>query len=322
MTCDLILAMGDNLSRAIVRPPRANYDPAEMPPSFTSQDGLTIKREPIEFRNSRNQRIIGSFYPSDDAATGNPCVIYLHGNASAQLEGLYVPFLVQKAGVHSLLLDLSGSGQSDGEFITLGFSERDDVRAACDFLKREKGVSRVILWGRSMGASLGLWCAGDRIPGVVGCIADSPYASVRKIVEDLGDRSFFLKVAARLLWGTIDRSVRRLTQIGIEDISLWDSIANAKVPALIIHGMSDDFIAVRQSREIIGRYGCPEKFLWTVHGDHASEREFGDYLLMVEFVLKVFALDVQYEESQFRPAAELNPEGMHYRNVAAMAQDL
>jgi pimeloyl-ACP methyl ester carboxylesterase len=224
--------------------------------------------------------------------------------------------------VHTFLIDLSGSGQSDGEFISLGYFERDDVHSACEFLRREKAVNRTILWGRSMGASLALWCAGDHVPTVVGCIADSPYGSLRMIMEDQASKSVILHAVVWLFGGSVNRNMRSLAGVGVDDISLWEAVVNAKVPALIVHGMEDDFIAVRQARELFGRYGCPEKFLWTVNGDHASEREIGDVLVMVEFVLRIFALGANYDVAQFPSALRFGPEARHYRNVGDMVKKL
>jgi pimeloyl-ACP methyl ester carboxylesterase len=250
------------------------------------------------------------------------CIIYLHGNASSQLEGLYVPFLVQDAGIHTLLLDLSGSGHSDGDFISLGYYERDDVIAACEYLRTERSIDRIILWGRSMGASLGLWCAGDGVPGVVGCIADSPYMSAGRIFEDVSGRSLFLGVIGRMLWRSVDSNVKKQVGIGIDDIDIWNSIPNATVPCFLVHGIHDEFIAVRQSREIIARYGCPEKYLWTLPGGHESQREVNAYVMMIEFVHKIFGLEVNLGTKHFKPAAEMRPDGMHYRNPAEMAKDI
>ena len=56
-------------------------------------------------------------------------------------------------GCQFIALDCCGSGQSDGEYVSLGFKEQDDVAAV---LAAERaapgGVGDVVLWGRSMGA--------------------------------------------------------------------------------------------------------------------------------------------------------------------------
>ena len=80
-----------------------------------------------------------------------PTVVYLHGNASCRLESLPILTTCLSLGLSVLSLDTTGSGQSDGEFVSLGHFEQDDVAAAVSHLK-DSGVTAVALWGRSMGA--------------------------------------------------------------------------------------------------------------------------------------------------------------------------
>ncbi|KAH7546971.1 hypothetical protein FEM48_Zijuj01G0257600 [Ziziphus jujuba var. spinosa] len=49
-------------------------------------------------------------------------------------------------------LDFSGSGLSDGDYVSLGWHERDDLKVVVSYLRSNKQISRIGLWGRSMGA--------------------------------------------------------------------------------------------------------------------------------------------------------------------------
>ena len=66
-------------------------------------------------------------------------------------------------------LDLSGSGKSDGEYISLGWFERDDVQTVVDFLRNSETTSTIGLWGRSMGAVTALMHS-DRDPSIAGIV--------------------------------------------------------------------------------------------------------------------------------------------------------
>lgn len=48
--------------------------------------------------------------------------------------------------------DFSGSGKSEGENITYGLREAEDIEVILEFLKQNKGIKEFIIWGRSMGA--------------------------------------------------------------------------------------------------------------------------------------------------------------------------
>lgn len=97
------------------------------------------------------------------------CVIYLHGNCGCRIEvrpPLARAVLVQQATAHVPLqalevlrtviscgmtlvgVDMSGSGLSEGEFISLGLFEQDDVDAVVQHLRSSNRVSCIGLWGR------------------------------------------------------------------------------------------------------------------------------------------------------------------------------
>lgn len=63
------------------------------------------------------------------AAPPPPCVCYVHGNASCRIEALGQLSLVLSLGCSYVALDCAGSGLSDGEYVSLGHFEQDDLKA-------------------------------------------------------------------------------------------------------------------------------------------------------------------------------------------------
>ena len=58
----------------------------------------------------------------------------MHGNAGNKLEGLeYAPLLLPK-GYDLLTFDFSGCGSSEGQWVTLGWKEKDDLHAVLQYL--------------------------------------------------------------------------------------------------------------------------------------------------------------------------------------------
>ena len=43
--------------------------------------------------------------------------------------------------------DFSGSGKSEGEYISLGWYEREDVKTVTEYLRELGTVSTIALWG-------------------------------------------------------------------------------------------------------------------------------------------------------------------------------
>lgn len=56
-----------------------------------------------------------------------PCIIYLHGNSGSRLEALPLVSSILRHKIGLLSFDFSGAGRSEGEYISLGWYERDDV---------------------------------------------------------------------------------------------------------------------------------------------------------------------------------------------------
>ena len=81
----------------------------------------------------------------------------MHGNASARVEVLPQLTVLLALGVAVFAFDFAGSGKSDGEHVTLGYFEREDLLCVVAHLRATDVVSTIALWGRSMGAG-GSFC--------------------------------------------------------------------------------------------------------------------------------------------------------------------
>ena len=126
-----------SLVNAIIRPPRSQYDVAQLGPiQFPFCDKMFHRRD-FELVNDRNLRICCSQWsPVDQDRPSNilPCVVYMHGNSSSRLEALGSLSLVLSIGATLLSFDFSGSGMSEGEYVSLGVFEKDDLQVSSAYL--------------------------------------------------------------------------------------------------------------------------------------------------------------------------------------------
>ena len=179
------IELGTNL---VIRPPRATYELSDLPDIMQIPNYGTIRRRPISFKNKRNLEIVGSLYAPNEEIPEMSCVIYLHGNASSQLEGVFLAPIFIPAGVAVLCFDFSGCGLSEGEYISLGYYEKDDVSCAIDYVRQNFHIGRVALWGRSMGAVTSMYALADD-PTIAAAVLDSPFASLPDLVKELADQN-------------------------------------------------------------------------------------------------------------------------------------
>lgn len=119
------------LVNAIIRPPRSKYEASKLGPEQFLFCGKTITRKDFTLVNPREQRFCCSMWEPIERDRANPllpCVVYMHGNSSSRLEALSALSLVLSLGATVLAFDFAGSGKSDGDYVTLGAFEKDDLQ--------------------------------------------------------------------------------------------------------------------------------------------------------------------------------------------------
>ena len=235
-----------------------------------------ITRTDLELLNHRGQRLKCShFQPSPEfrIAEKLPCVIYLHGNSSSRLEALSCIPVLLRYNITLFCLDLSGSGHSDGEYVSLGYHERDDLAIAIDHLRQSGTVGCIGLWGRSMGAATALM-HGDRDPSIAGMVLDSPFTSLRGLAEELVDvflgmnlPKWMVSMALNMIRSTIKGKAR----FDINELSPITHADKTFIPALFVAAESDSFIRPHHARRLFDAYSG-DKNLVMVEGDHNSAR--------------------------------------------------
>ena len=116
------------LVNAIIRPPRAEYAGEDLGPREFTISTRGFRRTDLQLTNPRGMVLQCSHWePKERPASELPCVIYLHGNSSCRVEATSILTVALCSGLTVFAFDFSGSGQSGGEWVSLGFFERDDL---------------------------------------------------------------------------------------------------------------------------------------------------------------------------------------------------
>jgi pimeloyl-ACP methyl ester carboxylesterase len=245
------------------------------PPAFTFC-GKRFTRTDFTLRTKRGYNLECSHWePVERTVDKLPVVIYMHGNSSARVEVLPQLSYLLSLGVAVFAFDFAGSGKSDGDYVSLGFYEREDLACIIAHLRSTNVVSTVALWGRSMGAATALMF-GDRDPSIACMILDSAFADLTQLAEEMVEKgreqgivvpTFVVSVALRL----IQNSVKKQAGVNIKQISPISHADKCFIPALFVAGEHDDFIKKHHSESLYERY-AGDKNLIIVEGDHNSPR--------------------------------------------------
>ncbi|CAK9028615.1 Uncharacterized protein YqkD [Durusdinium trenchii] len=261
----------------IIRPPRRRYDPLRLGPKDFRLWSCPVRRLDIDLTSSRGQQLRCSHFLPDVRESGEPrpCVIYLHQNASCRLEALQLVPLFLPLGISLFCFDFAGCGESDGDYISLGWFERDDLADIVKHLRDSGHVSSIGLWGRSMGAVTALLHA-DRDHSIAGMVLDSPFCNLRQLAGELAQSEYLsMKVPSWLLSGALALGrmrIKLLCNFDIDELSPIEHVGNSFIPALFVHGVEDDFIAPHHSQKLYEAY-TGDKELEMVAGDHNTQRD-------------------------------------------------
>ncbi len=216
-------------------------------------------------------------------------VIFAHGygdvRTQEKISVLKLARRLTSEGYNVLLFDFRGSGQSEGDFVTIGQFEKDDLLSAAQFAKAEMGSERVSIIGWSMGAvtSILAMVESDDIQVV---IADSPFADLRAYLEE--NLPYWSYLPSYPFTPLIINIIPYLSGIDADSVSPVHSVANMDKDdrLLLIHSTSDIAIPSENSEQILSAVqGKGQVELWTTNkGDHiesyiTNEKEYEERIL-------------------------------------------
>ncbi len=129
----------EDLWKAVIRPPREDYDESDLGPEKLIIKTKNFKRTDFTLLNKRNLKLCCSFWePFDEERECErlPCVVYLHGNSSSRVEAVGGISYLLPMNICLFAFDFSGCGKSEGDYISLGWYEKDDVECVIEYLRK------------------------------------------------------------------------------------------------------------------------------------------------------------------------------------------
>lgn len=262
----------------------------------------------FQIQNKRNFRLECSLWESKDAPSSY-CVVYLHGNSSSRFESIQLFKFLTRFDISLCSFDFSGCGLSEGEYISLGWHEKDDVDLVVQYLLKQRNIKRLALWGRSMGSSAAILYSSLFKEQSVSCLVfDSPFCSLKMLSEDIARRnSKAPKCIMRLIWMFLRKKILKKNQFNINDISPISHIQFIKVPAFFIAAKNDRIIDPAQMDRIYNEFPR-KKVMEYVEGDHNSQRPEATLMKCVMFIHAIFIKN-DWNESDLIPTKESKPNG-------------
>jgi fermentation-respiration switch protein FrsA (DUF1100 family) len=172
-------------------------------------------------------------------------------------------------GYNVLLPDLRAHGESEGDFVGMGWLDRKDLLVWIDSIKGRRPDADIVMHGISMGGAAVMMASGEDLPrNVKAIIEDSGYTSVWDILEyQLGKR--FKLPAFPILHGA---NIWSAGKWGYDwkDASAVNQVKKSKTPILFIHGGEDDVVPATMAYEVYQAAGCVKRLLIIEGAAHAD----------------------------------------------------
>lgn len=201
-----------------------------------------------------------------------PVVVYMHGNSSSRLEGLKLLPELLRRNINLFVFDFAGCGLSEGEYISLGWNEKEDVRIVINFIEKLPGVGKIGLWGRSMGAATALLYSHSD-PRVHCICLDSPFCEFIKLAKEICKKNINLpNFVLDTALSVINSTIKTKNGLDINKLSPIVYAPKTTIPAFFVHAMNDELVPLEHSLELFEVYGG-EKSLNICEGNHNSQRQ-------------------------------------------------
>lgn len=228
------------------------------------------ERRKIQVRTSDGYLLTAAEFPVE---AGDRWVLLLHGYTGWKEEMYQFACWYYQQGYSVLVPDLRCQGESEGDFIGMGWTDHYDCELWIAHILEQAPEAQIVLHGQSMGAATALLMAGspevsEHIRAVV---SDSAYTSAYEMFGDKITEWFHLPAALFVDSACVMLRIRG--GYDLKDASPLRAVAASGIPTLFIHGDEDRMIDVNMSYELFEAASC-EKELFIVEGaGHAQAQD-------------------------------------------------
>lgn len=203
------------------------------------------------------------FYQEKDQ-TSHKWVLLLHGYTGWKEEMFPIACQYAKQGYQILVPDMRCSGESEGDFIGMGWTDRLDNMLWLELILEKDPDARITIHGQSMGAACALMMSGEELPsGVKAVIADSAYTDVYSIFKKQMKEWFHLPAFPLLPGAALMLKLRG--GYDLKEASALEAVKKTSLPVLLIHGTEDAFVPSEMSEELY-EAAAGEKELLLIEG--------------------------------------------------------
>lgn len=269
----IIIFVSNQLTNIVISPPNNPIDQAmeqEIKQGYIKEGYYhSLEKENFKLISEEGYNLTGQLIKNP--IPSKKYIVFCHGYGFNRIGSVKYVDIFLKEGFNVVLYDHRNSGESEGEYTTMGYFEKEDLKKVIDYMYNRFGKDIIVgTHGESMGAAtVILHCAEDKRVKFV--IADCPYSDLRKQLAYrlkiehklpqfpfLNVASIFSKKRAGFFFGQISP---------IRVIEAHNGLAD--IPIFFIHGDADAYIPVAMTEQMYKVKKGYKKLYLAKGADHA-----------------------------------------------------
>lgn len=232
-------------------------------------DWLIQNSEDAYITSSNNGSFKLHAYEIINKKPSNIWVIVIHGYSGQGKDMTYYAQGFYNRGYNVLVVDLRGHGQSEGDYIGMGWHDRLDIIDWANYLIGKDNNCKIILHGVSMGGATVMMTTGENLPdNIKVAIEDCGYTSIWDEFE-MQLKSLYNLPAFPVL--NAASSVCKIKAgYKVEEGSALEQVKKSKTPTLFIHGELDNFVPFEMLDKVYEAANCKKEKLIIKGAAHAE----------------------------------------------------
>lgn len=229
------------------------------------------ERQKIAVKTEDNYTLIAEEFLADEDS--HKWVLLLHGYTGWKEEMYPFAYWYHEQGYHIVAPDLRCQGESEGDFIGMGWTDHFDCILWMNYILSLDADAEIVIHGQSMGAATALMMAGDKeiSKNIKAVISDCAYTDAYSMFGEKITTWFYLPPFP--IVDTACIVLRLRGGYNLKDASAIEAVAQSSTPILFIHGEQDDMIPVRMSKDLYEAAGGPKELLIIEGAGHAQAQD-------------------------------------------------
>lgn len=235
-----------------------NKDNYKKQKELTKEFLNTNKEKEAEITSNDNLKLKGYYFEKKS----DKWVILLHGYRTNHTHNYDYAQKYFENEYNILNPDLRASGNSEGNYVGMGFLEKNDILLWINWIINKNPNAEIILHGMSMGAATTMMVAGENTPKQVKLfIEDSGYTSAWDIFSSELKLRFNLPQFPLMYTSNLFSGI--MAGYKFSDASAIDAVKKSTKPILFIHGDEDDFVPFEMMNKLYEAKtnGIKDKFI-------------------------------------------------------------